>query len=97
MVNYIKSVPGGGKTYVMSFLALSFLMQPSVKMIWTVAGNAAINEGASLMHGHIDLVPADTPLKNSVARLQAYNEERINHIDVSPDDGTASLNSDWRQ
>ena len=64
-------------------------MQPTIKMLWTAAGNAAINEGASLMQGHIDCMPDASPLKHSVARLQAYNLKKILTIDVPPDDRMA--------
>ncbi len=61
VVMYVKGVPGGGKNFVMSYLALAFLMEPTVQMLWAAAGNGAINEGASLMQAHINQLLPTAP------------------------------------
>ena len=85
VVNYIKGVPGGGKTFTMAYLALAFMTVPEVHVLWTSAGNAAISEGAQLLQQHIDLSPPDSSLRKAIARIQGFNQAKSFSLDIPAD------------
>ena len=85
-VRYIKGLPGTGKTYSMAFSMIVLLTISEINILWTSAGNAAVDEASNVLSRMLTRTPRTTELRNQVLRLLAGGRNPEHFCDFSQSD-----------